>query len=170
MLGYTSKQIILPKTGQITSYRTGDDGNIQAGAKFSPRFELIATNLVIDWHTMLMWVSDHTLITSPAFNAVMTWDDAIDNCLSLDYGGFADWRLPNFIELVSITCYDADLSAPYTYKTYFPNTKADGNQYWSATSVPTSLNIWTMDFISTLPTSRGAPATIWARPVRSLIT
>jgi hypothetical protein len=50
---------ILSKTGQTISYRTGDDGNVQAGTSL-PRFEVIggSGNLVVDWCTMLMWVRE----------------------------------------------------------------------------------------------------------------
>ena len=58
-------RIVLPKTGQATSYRNGDDGQVLAGCPIllgaapGSKFETIpsaSANLVIDHATSLMWV------------------------------------------------------------------------------------------------------------------
>jgi hypothetical protein len=49
----------LPVTGQTTSYRTGDDGDVKAGK--ARRFQVVG-NLVYDWSTMLCWVANPAAI------------------------------------------------------------------------------------------------------------
>ena len=49
---------ILPKTGQVTSYKTGDDGAYQWGSKVSPRFVDTANNTILDYGTGLEWVKE----------------------------------------------------------------------------------------------------------------
>jgi len=109
----------LMKTGQTTSYRTGDDGDLEVGratdfftlASNNPfgntnRFtdELGGTaytnNIVIDWSTydgstVLGWRRTAT----PGIN----WNDAIDGALLVSIGTFTTgWRLPNINELFSL--------------------------------------------------------------------
>lgn len=129
----TDLQIVLPdavaptpvgatlmKTGQTTSYRTGDDGDIEAGrdvnfttlAVNNPfgntnRFtnelggQTYTNNIVIDWstyqgNTVLGWYR-----TPNATNVV--WNVAIDSALTISVGSFTSgWRLPNIMEFCSI--------------------------------------------------------------------
>jgi hypothetical protein len=157
---------LLPQTGQATGYRTGDDGDFEAGQNV-PSGE----GFIIDRHTDLMWVKQPELIipgstgqiqvaqgtwsnltdyvagdlvqgdgapdalfyvcilangpggvgaqeppnatywvetvwTASAANlttpATMDWNNSIDNCLALDYGGYTDWRLPNLSEFMTL--------------------------------------------------------------------
>jgi len=60
--------LMLPRTGQTVSYRTGDDGDIRAGWAHAPRF-VVSGNLVVDNHTGLMWVREIPKII-PGGNAV----------------------------------------------------------------------------------------------------
>lgn len=111
---------ILMKTGQTVSYRTGDDGDIEAGRltsfsvleKNNPfgntnRFtdelggQTYTKNIVIDWSTydgtkVLGWYR-----TPNAVNVV--WNDAVDGALTVSIVGFTTgWRLPNIMEFCSI--------------------------------------------------------------------
>ncbi len=111
----------LMKTGQTTSYRTGDDGDIEAGrnASFSVlaennpfgntnRFtdelgtQTYTKNIVIDWSTfdgstVLGW-------RRTPFGSVHQWNQAIDNALLVSIAPFTTgWRLPNNYELFSIS-------------------------------------------------------------------
>jgi hypothetical protein len=110
----------LMKSGQIVSYRFGDDGKIKAGRAVdftllsvnnpfgnSNRFtdtlggQTYSDNIVIDWSTfngstVLGWRRTKS-------TGYTDWNTAIDNALALSIGGFATgWRLPNRGELFSI--------------------------------------------------------------------
>jgi len=124
----------LPKTGQTTSYRDGDDGDFEKGyPKAPPRFKDNGDGTVTDNATGLMWVKDPSQLGgvwgTPGNPSDMDWFDAIDNSEALDYAGHSDWRLPNIVELGSIVNWSQ--TNPATYPTYFPNTQ---NLYWSSTT------------------------------------
>ena len=109
----------LMKTGQTTSYRTGDDGDLEAGRNVSfttlaennvfgntNRFtdelgtQTYTKNIVIDWSTyngstVLGWRRTTT--------SGQTWNQAIDGALLTSIAPFTTgWRLPNFMELLSL--------------------------------------------------------------------
>jgi hypothetical protein len=113
----------LMKTGQTTSYRTGDDGDIEAGraASFSVlasnnpfgntnRFtdelggQTYTKNIVIDWST---YNGSEVLGYYRVVNgADVTWNTAIDSALALSIVGFTTgWRLPNKREMENICNY-----------------------------------------------------------------
>jgi hypothetical protein len=110
----------LMKTGQTTSYRTGDDGDIEAGRATS--FTVLASNnpwgntnrftdelggstytnrIRIDWSTYNgSTVLGYYQLASPLS---YTWNQAIDWALALSISTFTSgWRLPNVNELLSI--------------------------------------------------------------------
>jgi hypothetical protein len=111
------------KTGQTTSYRTGDDGDLEVGratdfftlASNNPfgntnRFtdelggQTYTNNIVIDWSTydgstVLGYYKVVSLINN-------TWNVAIDSALALSVGSFiSGWRLPNKREMENICNY-----------------------------------------------------------------
>ena len=110
----------LMKTGQTTSYRTGDDGDLQEG-RATDFFTLAVNNpfgntnrftdelggtaysndIVIDWSTyngssvLGYYIGDS--------NTARNWNDSIDWALALSVGTFTSgWRLPNFREIANI--------------------------------------------------------------------
>jgi hypothetical protein len=110
----------LMKTGQTTSYRTGDDGDLEAGrntsftvlAENNPfgntnRFtdelgtQTYTKNIVIDWSTyngstVLGWYRVNNGVN-------ITWANAIDASLLINIAPFTTgWRLPNINELSSL--------------------------------------------------------------------
>lgn len=112
----------LMKTGQTTSYRTGDDGDIEAGrnASFSVlaennpfgntnRFtdelggQTYTKNIVIDWSTY----DGSTVLgfrRSPISGG--TWNAAIDTCLALSIAPFTTgWRMANMGECNNLCNY-----------------------------------------------------------------
>jgi hypothetical protein len=122
----------LMKTGQTTSYRTGDDGDIEAGRatsfsvleKNNPfgntnRFtdelggQTYTNNIVIDWSTyngtnVLGWYRTPSV-------ANVTWNDAIDSALALSIGTYTTgWRLPNAMEFGSIMNWGLTSALNYT--------------------------------------------------------
>jgi hypothetical protein len=121
----------LMKTGQTTSYRTGDDGDIQAGratnfttlAENNPfgntnRFtdELGGTtytnNIIIDWSTYDgLTVLGIYRVTSGS----LSWDDAIDQALSFSISSFTSgWRLPNIKEIYNFSNIELSQSLNYS--------------------------------------------------------
>jgi hypothetical protein len=113
----------LTKTGQTVSYRTGDDGDIEAGRDVSflvlpsnnpfgntNRFtdelggQSYANNIVIDWSTYDgTEVLGYYRTISPVD---VTWNVAIDSALALSVGSYTSgWRLPNKREMENIFNY-----------------------------------------------------------------
>ncbi len=102
------------KTGQTTSYATGDDGDLQKGVAWpAPRFTDNGNGTVTDNLTGLMWTKD----ASPEAGGVgvekVNWETALNYCNGLTLGEYTDWRLPNVKELQSLidwTYYNPALS------------------------------------------------------------
>jgi hypothetical protein len=153
------------KTGQTTSYRTGDDGDHQKGvASPSPRFTNNGDGTVTDNLTGLMWARNAN------DNGAMNWGVAIDyaNKLSLgtSCGGLhTDWRLPNIKELQSLI--DFSNYAP-ALPTGHPFTYVQGSSYWlSTTHANNSNDAWYLSTISGVLGigNKTGPSYVW--PVRS---
>lgn len=109
----------LMKTGQTISYRTGDDGDIEAGRatdfftlaennpfgntnRFTDEFgtQVYANDIVIDWST---YNGSDVLGYKITEYSVTSWNQAIDNTLSTSIGSFTTgWRLTNVYELENI--------------------------------------------------------------------
>jgi hypothetical protein len=123
------------KTGQTTSYRTGDDGDYQLGvASPSPRFRDNGDGTVRDGLTGLMWAKDANMA------GAMKWYAAIDyaNDLSLGEGKGGkprtDWRLPNrneLLSLVDVSKYNPAIPSSGEY--YFKNVEVEDDSYWTST-------------------------------------
>ena len=108
----------LMKTGQTTSYRTGDDGDLERGRNVS--FFLLAENnvfgntnrftdelggqtytknIVIDWSTY----DGSTVLGWRRTTGSGNWNASIDAALLVSIAPFTSgWRLPNFMELMSL--------------------------------------------------------------------
>lgn len=126
---------LLMKTNQTTSYRTGDDGDIEAGratsftvlAENNPfgntnRFtdELGGTtytnNIVIDWST---YDGSTVLGYKRTATYVITggWNNSIDTCLAISIGIYTSgWRLANINEWNNIL--NRELSNPLGYSPF----------------------------------------------------
>ena len=106
------------KTNQTTSYRSGDDGDIQAGRdvdfmtlsennpfgttdRFTGVAGLSITNsIIIDWSTY----NGSTVLGyyTGGVGTNRTWNNAIDWAVGLNIAGFTNWRLINVNELFNI--------------------------------------------------------------------
>jgi hypothetical protein len=142
----------LMKTGQQISYRTGDDGDLEAGratnfftlATNNPfgntnRFtdilggQTYANNIVIDWSTyngtnVLGWYrSDFSTLV------LETWNAAIDNSLALNVAGYSTWKIPNWYELISIM----NISNNNVFN-YAPFSNTTLTVVWTSTTAPSS--------------------------------
>ncbi len=116
-----SNRAAVAKTGQTKVVKTGDDGTYRKGIIWpSPRFRLEAmdgpgTNCVYDNLTGLMWARHANIASNSVWSAEgqVTWDNAFNvitngstglvNCVN--YGGHADWRMPNIKELLSLIAW-----------------------------------------------------------------
>jgi hypothetical protein len=141
----------LTKSGQTTSYRTGDDGDIEAGRATS--FSVLASNnpfgntnrftdelggqtytnnIIIDWST---YNGTNVLgISRIAIPTGNTWNQAIDNSLSYSIGSFTTgWRLPNIKEIFNLMNFANDQNNLLNYSPL--NLSFSGRVYWSSTTV-----------------------------------
>jgi hypothetical protein len=120
----------LMKTGQTTSYTTGDDGNIQAGRATSflvlpsnnpfgntNRFtselgtQTYTNNIVIDWST---YDGSTVLGYRRTTLATAVWATQIANALAVSVGTFTTgWRLTNFNEIANILNWGSTVPLNY---------------------------------------------------------
>lgn len=125
----TGVTVDLPRTGQTTSYETGDDGDLQKGVVWpSPRFTVgtgAGDDCVTDNLTGLMWVKMPDSTT-------MTWTEALDYANGLSICGYSDWRLPNINELESLVNSEQEDLASWLNTEGFSDVEAD--IYWSSTT------------------------------------
>jgi hypothetical protein len=140
----------LMKTGQTTSYRTGDDGDLERGRatdfftlpsnnpfgntnRFTSELgtQTYTNNIVIDWSTyngttVLGWdrrVNGGNAITTK------TWNQAMDEALAHSNSGFATgWSLPNYMEIASIM----NLETPSINYTPF---NIGGSRFWTSSTL-----------------------------------
>ena len=134
--GTTTPPSLIWKTGQTTSYATGDDGDIQAGVAWpEPRFTDNGDGTITDNLTGLIWLKDGNCF------GTMNWQSALDTVANFNYNpgnyncngylaNYTDWRLPNRKELHSLTDFSKyDLSLPQNNP--FTNLQYP---YWSSTT------------------------------------
>ena len=141
----------LMKTGQTTSYRTGDDGDLEAGratsfttlASNNPfgntnRFtdelgtQTYTNNIVIDWSTY----DGNTVlgISRVAIATGQTWNTAIDNSLSYSVGSFTSgWRLANVREIFNLLNFENTAGNLLNYSPL--NLSSTSRLYWSSTTI-----------------------------------
>jgi hypothetical protein len=138
----------LMKTGQTTSYRTGDDGDIEAGravdfltlASNNPfgntnRFtdelggSTYTNNIVIDWST---YDGSTVLGYYRTINGTdVDWNGAIDGAAALSVGTYTSgWRLPNRNEFINIINDFVDYPLSYS-----PFNLTQSFTYWCSTSL-----------------------------------
>jgi len=140
----------VPKTGQIISYRTGDDGDIESGVAWpNPRFTDNGDGTVLDQLTGLEWVKAPQSLSGNS--GTRSWYSAINFCEGLSYATHDDWRLPSVKELESLVhCGKGSWNGvPSNWmisdETPFSGVKCAS--YWSGTSmayVYMNLYAWTV--------------------------
>lgn len=124
----------LMKTGQTTSYRTGDDGDLERGrnvdfttlAENNPfgntnRFtdelggQTYTNNIVIDWSTY----DGSTVLGYRRTTSSATWNNAIDASLLVSIGTFTTgWRLPNVREVYNLCDYGITTNTIINYSPF----------------------------------------------------
>jgi hypothetical protein len=120
------KQQGVPKTGQKTTFATGDDGDLQIGVPWPyPRFTDNGNGTVTDNLTGLMWTQNAQQI-----QGTRNWAQALNECNGLSFANHEDWRLPNVRELQSLVDYGKFPALP----TGHPFSVQLDNWYWSSTT------------------------------------
>ena len=151
------------KTGQSSSYATGDDGELYEGVVWpNPRFEDNGDGTVTDNLTGLMWLKNANCIQTnyPGFDTdatngdgMVTWQHALDFVAGINAGAYTacgstytDWRLPNVKELQSLIDYGQyNPALPSGYTSIFTNVLS--SSYWSSTTyAPYPNNAWHVGF------------------------
>lgn len=145
----------LMKTGQTTSYRTGDDGDFEAGR--ATNFTTLAENnpfgntnrftdelggttytnrIRIDWSTYDgTTVLGYYQLATPLSH---TWNQAIDWALALSVSPFTSgWRLPNINELMNLMNYSLAQNLNYA-----PISLTGLSQFTSTTSPRVTTNAY----------------------------
>lgn len=151
----------LPKTGQticrnssnttVSCTGTGQDGEYLKGLPSSgDRYTDNSNSTVTDNATTLMWqqctegLSGASCGTGTATQ--MTFATSITTCEAATTASYTDWRLPNRMELISITKLESN--SPAIDTTYFPATPSSG-AYWSSTGNALFIghsDVWQVEF------------------------
>lgn len=158
----------VPRTGQTTSYATGDDGDLEKGvASPTERFTDKGDGTVKDNLTGLIWLKDANCFSES------TWHNALSDCNALSTGSCGltdgssegDWRLPNVNELISLVDRGRYLPA---LSSGHPFSNVQSYYYWSATTnIPSpTLYAWVVSMSSGEVASRNKPFTYYVWPVR----
>lgn len=127
------------KTGQTTSYATGDDGDLEKGVAWpSSRFTDNGNDTVTDNLTGLVWTKNANIFGQRG------WANALNDCNSYTLAG-GGWRLPNWQELRSLI--DASRSNP-ALPSGHPFTSVNSGPYWSSTSVAGASTAWRVYIVS----------------------
>jgi hypothetical protein len=153
----------VPKTGQTTSYRSGDDGDLETGVAWpNPRFTDLSDGTVKDNLTGLEWVNaPHSLSGN---SGTMKWISAIDFCNNLVYAGHSDWRLPSRKELMSLVDYGRYSPALPAGHPFAGVQNYD--YYWSGTSYARTGGAWSVAMSSGYVYDDDKAYTYYVWPVR----
>ena len=159
-------QALVARTGQTTSYATGDDGDLEKGVVLpTPRFTDNTNGTITDNLTGLIWLKN-----ANCPNGARNWATALTDVASLNSAGTVngngcgdvsnagshqtDWRLPNIRELFSLIDFAFNSPALSNAAGTGQGTSSDPlsnfqttSYYWSSTtSAFTSQMAWFVFF------------------------
>ena len=123
-------------SGQMTSYATGDDGDLERGVHWAvPRFKDNGDGTLTDKATGLIWLRNANCF------GTRTWNQALSDCNGLSSGQCGltdgsqpgDWRLPSIRELRSVFDYSQQNPAiGFFVLLLIQNLQID--HYWTSTT------------------------------------
>jgi hypothetical protein len=133
------------RTGQMITYRPGDDGDLKKGAAWpEPRFTDNGDGTATDNLTGLMWATDANTPGPPLCDSGVkkNWQSSLEHvsCLNANaYLGYTDWRLPNEKEVLSVIdrsqyCPALYYDNPFVFPP--PPPWVCSYDFWSSTSTP----------------------------------
>ena len=138
----------IPRTGQRWTYHDGDDGDLQPGHGWPPRFTVPEgnTNVVVDNLTGLMW----SRLASPIYGS---WDNCLNLMSILEEGMYEydGWRMPTVREmesLIDLGNFSPALPTLHPFNNlaehYWTSTGdvTDTNQAWKVSIVDGSIHSW----------------------------
>ena len=128
--------IQLPKTGQTTSYATGDDGALQKGVAWpNPRFTDNTNGTVTDNLTGLVWLKNANCFGAQGWTTALNSANTLANgaCGLTDGSTAGQWHLPNINELKSLREISKD-SPPLAAGHPFTSVQSVDYAYWSSSS------------------------------------
>jgi hypothetical protein len=124
----------VPKTGQTTSYATGDDGDHERGvALVTPRFTDNGDGTVTDNQTGLIWLKDANCFELRTWNNALSDSNGLadGSCGLTDGSNAGDWRLPHIKELLSLIDFSQyETALPSGHPFY----SVQSSYYWSSTT------------------------------------
>jgi hypothetical protein len=125
---------LVGKTGQSTSYATGDDGDLEKGVAWpSPRFTDNGDGTVTDNLTKLIWLKNANCNGLMSWANALTWVNGLasGSCGLTDSSIAGQWRLPNREEMLSLI----DSSRYYpALPSGHPFSNVASNYYWLSTT------------------------------------
>lgn len=157
----------VPKTGQKTSYATGDDGDFQKGVAWpNPRFTDHGDGTVTDNLTGLIWLKNANCFGTRTWSNALSDSNGLNSgeCGLTDGSSAGDWRLPNYNELFSLVNAEY-FNPPFPPEHPFVNVQMNG--YWAATTWAGNIsNAWSvlMEDGSVIHGSKSLALYVW--PVR----
>jgi hypothetical protein len=157
----------VPKTGQTTSYATGDDGDLEKGVAWpNPRFTDNGNGTVTDNLSGLIWLKNAncrgTRDWTTALNDANTLADG--TCSLTDGSSAGSWRLPNIKELQSLVDfgrYNPVLPSGH------PFSGVQTGNYWSSTAVAGYTSVaWYLNLYDGPVSGGGQSVSYFVWPVR----
>jgi hypothetical protein len=146
-ISYSAGKTRQPKTGETTSYGTGDDGALQKGVAWpTPRFIDNVNGTVTDNLTGLIWLKNANCFGTQAWKQALSSANALASggaCSLTDGSAAGDWRLPSRKELRSLADYSQVNPA---LPTGHPFIGMPVSNCWSSTTyASTTADAWYVD-------------------------
>ena len=164
------------KTGQTTSYATGDDGDLGKGVAWpNPRLTDNLDGTITDNLTGLLWLQEVNCFGFRKWNLAIADSNGLasGSCGLTDGSNTGDWRLPTSFELESLgdmECYGPAISNTAGTGQWMegdPFTSTQSSLYWSSTTVAAGADYaWSVDMDSGYARSIDKYAGLYIWPAR----